>query len=99
MPRSLLGSLQQSFHSLTELINYFSGNLGQIPEELRPSRLFKFHKVLPISAMAQENLEEVKTVLRQVIDETNLPDDKDINRKLTDHVTRSNTELTSVKLT
>lgn len=48
--------------------NDLSLGIDQIPENIRPDKLLKFEKVIPISAKRVQEVDKVKDIIREVID-------------------------------
>lgn len=71
----------------------------KIPEELRPTRLFEFKSILPMSAAERFNIEEVKASLRETIEEAYAEDSYEMRDTLQQFVQFSNTELADTKVT
>lgn len=82
--KDLWNTYRKQFKHLNE-------NLKKCPSEIRPEKLLKFEKIIPISAKNNENIELVKQSLREVLDNwaaaKNLPSDEEIKKTLKEQIT------------
>lgn len=67
-------------------------DLEQCPPEIRPEKLLKFEKIIPISAKNNDNIELVQKTLREVLDnwaavKNDLPNDEEIKKTLREQIT------------
>lgn len=70
-----------------------------IPEELRPTRLFDFKSIMPMSAAELQNIDEVKETLRRTIDEEYAGDGAQLHEKLRESIRFSNNEIADTLVT
>jgi Obg family GTPase CgtA len=61
------GSVER-FMKFEDDLNDLSLGIEQIPEEIRPTKLLSFERVIPISAKCNTEIDKVKTEIREVID-------------------------------
>lgn len=88
------GGIQQ-FVDYEKNLNDLSLGLENCPEEIRPTKLIKFERIIPISAKHYKEIDKVKDEIREIIDlqEERLHQSKDeyeqafekLRKKLTEH--------------
>jgi len=66
---------------------------------LRPSRLVDFKSIIPISAVLEQNIDNVKQTVRDVIESEFTEDRETIQEKLQNHLSFHNEEAAVSKLT
>lgn len=81
------------------LFNLLTDYLHTIPEKLRPSRLVDFKSIIPISAVLEQNIDNVKQTVRDVIESEFTEDRETIQEKLQNHLSFHNEEAAVSKLT
>lgn len=73
------------------MMEHLAEHIEQCPEEIRPQKLLKFEKIIPISAKDSQNIEYVQHTLREVLDEwaavKHLPSEDEIKKRLQEQVT------------
>ncbi|XP_067931987.1 GTP-binding protein 10-like [Watersipora subatra] len=89
----------EKYDRTLEMVTKAHEHMLKIPEELRPTRLFEFKSILPMSAAERFNIEEVKASLRETIEEAYAEDSYEMQDTLQQFVQFSNTELADTKVT
>ena len=77
--------LDGSIDKFIENENYFNDlslAVEKIPEDIRPEKLLKFERVIPISAKKYQEVEKVKEEIRDVIDALDRRNSEDIDAKV-----------------
>lgn len=77
--------LDGSIDKFIEYENYFNDlslAVEEISEDIRPEKLLKFERVIPISAKMYQEVDKVKEEIRDVIDELDRRNDEDIDSKV-----------------
>lgn len=72
---------KNAFENLADHVN-------QCPEEIRPTELMKFDKILPISARNKIGIDQTKEEIRQIIDRSQRKTEESYNDKSNDFIER-----------
>lgn len=62
--------------------------VDKIPEEIRPEKLLKFERVIPISAKRYQEVDKVKEEIREVIDSLDRRNSENIDEKVNEKLRR-----------